>query len=271
MKRISLFAALLLGLTIQSFAQCGGKGLKALEAKDFPAAWAAFEECLKEDATDISANFGISRLYGMDPAKKDAQKALDHLVTAESGWAKLDEKGRAKFEKLGVTTAELESRRSRIEATFLEAAKVKNTVEGFDAFLIAFPNSVSATACRNYRNDLAYKLALEEGSVEALDNYLTTYPDAENAKDVAKVRDERATAEALKANTEEALANFLKRYPNAMQAPQIQQRLNAVAFENAKSANTVDAFREYIARFPNSVFITQAKEKLEWLEANGQN
>lgn len=270
MKRFTLLAALLLCLLVESQAQCGGKGMKALEVKDYASAWTDFENCLKEDAGDISANFGISRLYGMDPAKKDPQKALDHLLLVEAGWAKLDEKGRAKFEKLGVTTAELESRRSRIEASMLEVAKTNNTVAGFDAFLIQFPNSVSATVCRNYRNDLAYKLALEEGSVEALDNYLTTYPDAENAKDVAKVRDERATSETLKANTEEAMVNFLKRYPAALQAPQIQQRLNAVAFENAKTANTVEAFRSYVDRFPDSVFITQAKEKLEWLEANGQ-
>lgn len=270
MKRVSLIAVLLLCLAVQSLAQCGGKGVKALDAKDYATAWTEFEACLKSDPQDITANFGLSRLYGMDPAKKDPQKALDHLVAAEAGWAKLDEKDQSKLEKSGVTTAELQSRRNRVEASFLEAAKAKNSVEAYDAFLIAFPNSVSATVCRNYRNHRAYELALEEGSVAALDDYLTTYPDAENAKDVAKVRDERATAEALKAGTEAALENFLTRYPTALQAPQIQQRLNAVAFENAKAANTVDAFREYIARFPDSVFITQAKEKLEWLEAQEQ-
>ena len=105
MKRFTLLAALLLCLLVESQAQCGGKGMKALEVKDYASAWTDFENCLKEDAGDISANFGISRLYGMDPAKKDPQKALDHLLLAEAGWAKLDEKGRAKFEKLGVTLA----------------------------------------------------------------------------------------------------------------------------------------------------------------------
>lgn len=270
MKRISTLCVLLLCGALHLQAQCGAKGIKALEAKDFPTAWTELEECLKVDASDISANFGMSRLYGMDPAKKDPQKALEYLQRAEEGWAKLDQKGQAKFEKLGVTTAELSTRRTRVEASLLEVAKTKNTVEAYDAFLIAFPNSNSATVCRNLRNSRAYELALQDGSVEAIDNYLTTYPDAENAKDVAVERDKRATAAALKANTEEALANFLLRYPNALQAPQIQQRLNAVAFENAKAANSVDAFREYIARFPDSVFITQAKEKLEFLEAQSQ-
>ncbi|MFN8394850.1 MAG: hypothetical protein U0176_09290 [Bacteroidia bacterium] len=269
MKRATLFTALLLAVGIQASAQCGAKGMKAIEDKNFANAWSAFEDCLKDDPNEISANFGMSRLYGMDPAKKDMQKALDHLVIAETGWAKLADKDRGKYEKLGITTAELQTRRDRVEASFLEAAKQKSSVEAYDAFLLAFPNSASATVCRNYRNDLAYQLALKAGTVAALDDYLITYPDAENAKDVAKVRDEHATKEALAANTEEALENFLKRYPTAMQAPQIQQRLNAVAFENAKTANTVDGYREYIARFPDSVFIMQAKEKLEFLEAQG--
>jgi hypothetical protein len=267
MKRIALFAVLTV-LSIWSLpAQCGGKGMKAIEAKDYPTAWAAFEECLKADAHDISANFGMSRLYGMDPSKKDMQKALQHLQEVEVGWAKLDEKGQAKYEKLGVTTAEIAARRSRVEASFLEAAKAKNTVAAYDDFLIAFPTSTAATTCRNYRNDLAYKLAEATGTVEALDDYLVTYPDAENVAVVTKARDLRATSEALKANTEEALANFLRRYPNAQQFPQIQQRLNALAFDNAKSANTIEAYKNYIARFPDAVFIPQAKEKLDFLEA----
>ena len=79
MKRFTLLAALLLCLLVESQAQCGGKGMKALEVKDYASAWTDFENCLKEDAGDISANFGISRLYGMDPAKKDPQKALQNL------------------------------------------------------------------------------------------------------------------------------------------------------------------------------------------------
>lgn len=270
MKRVTLLAALLLCCWIEIQAQCGGKGMKAIDAKDYPAAWAAFEECLKADANDVSANFGMSRLYGLDPAKKDMNKALEHLLLTESGWGKLDEKGKAKFEKLGVTAAEIGTRHSRIEASFLEVAKSKNTVEGYENFLISFPTSTSTAICTNLRNKRAYEITLEDGSVAAIDEYLITYPDAENAKDVAKERDKRATAEALQANTEEALSNFILRYPTAIQAPQIQQRLNALAFENAKTANTVEAYKSYIARFPDSVFMTQATDKLEWLQSQEQ-
>lgn len=270
MKRAFFLIAALLTLSLQLPAQCGGKGMKAIESKDYSGAFAAFEDCLKSDPSDVSANFGMSRLYGLDPAKKDMGKAMEYLKATEAGWAKLDEKGRAKFEKLGVTTAEIESRRSRVEASFLEAAKAKNTIAAFDEFLIAFPNSTSTTVCRNYRNDLALKIATATGTVDALDEYLSTYPDAENFADVSKTRDKLATEAALKANTEEALSHFLAHYPTALQGPQIQQRLNAVAFENAKAANTIDAFQVYIARFPDAVFIPQAKEKLEWLLAQEQ-
>ncbi len=271
MKRITLLAVGLFALVLQVQAQCGGKGIKAIDAKEYAAAYASLEECLKADPTDISAHFGLSRLHGIqESGKKDRALALDHLKQAEAGWAKLDAKGQAKYEKLGITTATLEERRDRIESSFLEAAKAENTVAAYDNFLIAFPTSKATNTCRNYRNDLAYKIATAAGTVEALDDYLNTYPDAENVEPVTKARDQLATTEALKANSEEVLTNFLRRYPNAMQAPQIQQRLNALAFENAKTANTIEAYKSYIARFPDAVFITQAKEKLEYLEAQEQ-
>jgi hypothetical protein len=271
MKRFTLIICALLAIGSSALAQCGGKGLKAIDAKDYATAWTSLDECLKADPDDISAHFGLSRLHGIQEAgKKDKALALDHLRQATAGWDKLDEKGRAKFEKMGITTASLEERRDRIESTFLEAAKAENTVAAYDEFLITFPNSKSANTCRNYRNDLAYKLATDAGTVDALDEYIMAYPDAENIIDVTKARDLLASTEALKTGTEASLTHFLQRYPTALQAPQVQQRLNAVAFDNAKAANTVEAFKNYIARFPDAVFITQAREKLEWLEAQQQ-
>ena len=267
MKRTLTLLLVLFCGGITAYAQCGGKGIKAIDAKDFSTAWSSFDDCLKSDPADLSAHFGMSRLYGMDPAKKDKALALEHLVKAEEGWGKLDDKGKAKYEKMGITNASMEERRDRIEASHLEAAKASNTVEAYDGFLISFPNSKSTNTCRNYRNDLAYKLATAAGTVDALDEYIMTYPDAENIKDVTKARDQLATTQALKANTEEALVNFLRRYPTAIQAPQIQQRLNALAFENVKSANTIDGYQSYISKYPESVFVMQAKEKLEFLQA----
>jgi hypothetical protein len=267
MKKFSILLALSCLIAWQLPAQCGGKGMKALDDKDYKGAFSAFEECLGTDPNDISANFGMARLYGADPAKKDRQKAKAHLVLAEDAWAKLDEKGRAKLEKLGITTADLEARRSQIESSFLEAAKGQNTVAAYDEFLAAFPNSKLGTVCRNYRNDLAYKEAQADGSVEALDAYIARYPDAENLPTVTATRDQLASTVALKTNTEGAMENFLQRYPGAKQAAQIQQRLNAIAFENVKAENTIAAFERYIARFPDSVFIPQAQDRLAFLKS----
>ena len=259
-----LIGALLLG---NAFAQSTSKGLKALEAKDYPAAWENFEGAVQDNPSDVAAQFGLSKLYGIEGSgNKSKEKALEHLVAAENAWAKLDEKGKAKVEKSGVTFAELNSRRNQIESSFLEAAKDVHTIEAYDEFLKNFPESKHAVAATNYRNALAWDQARENGSVAAMDEFLTKYPDADEVKVATPIRDERATVLALQAGTEEALTNFLSKYPAAIQAPQIKQRLNAVAFENAKLTNTIAVYREYIERYPDSVFLTQAKERLEWLE-----
>jgi tetratricopeptide (TPR) repeat protein len=271
MKRLTLLVVLTAALTYSTYGQNAAKGLKAIDAKDYTTAWKELEGAHQADANDIAANFGLSRLFGIGEAgKKSKEKALEHLQAAEAAWARLDEKGREKLVKSGVTTAELDERRTKIESTFLEAAKAENTLEAYNAFLEAFPNAKALTTATNYRNALAFEMAQEQGTVEALDKFLAAYPKAEQAAEAATIRNQMATAEALKANTEEALKNFLKKYPDALQAPQIQQRLNAVAFENAKAANTIEAFENYIILCPESVFITQAKERLEWLKSQGE-
>lgn len=271
MKRIVpllLFAGFLFG---SLFAQSASKGMKALKAKDYTNAWKNFEVAAINDPNDAAAQFGLSKMYGIEAAgRKDKDKALEHLLAAEAAWAKLDEKSQSKLSKLGVTTAELTTRRTRIESSFLEVAKKENTLDAYNAFLKNFPNAKGAIAATNYRNALAWEQTQENGSIEAMDNFIANYPNADEVKTATPIRDERATVLALQAGTEASLTNFLDKYPSAVQAPQIKQRLNAVAFENAKITNTAAAFKSYIERFPDSVFLTQAKERLEWLESKEQ-
>lgn len=248
-------------------AQTASKGVKALNSKDYEEAWKNFEVAAITDPSDVAAQFGLSKMYGIDAAgRKDKAKALEHLLAAEAAWAKLDEKSQSKLSKLGVTTAELTSRRSRIEASYLEAAKDENTIAAYNVFLENFPESKSAVSATNYRNALAWEQTQANGSIAAMDKFLADYPNADEVKIATPIRDERATVLALQAGTEAALTSFLEKYPAAPQAPQVKQRLNAVAFENAKIENSVAAYKSYIERFPDSVFLTQAKERLEWLE-----
>lgn len=268
MKRFVIFILLLGVYSITILAQNASKGIKAFESKDYPVAWENFEGIVKSDPNDITANFYLSKLFGIDDAEnKSKEKALDHLKAAEAEWSKLDDKSKAKLEKSGITNAELASRRNRIESSFLEEAKELHSIEAYNNFLENFPDSKSATACRNYRNELAWEQTKENGSIEAMDKFIAKYPDADEIKVAKPIRDERATVLALQAGTEEALSNFLSKYPDAIQAPQIKQRLNAVAFENAKQINSIEAYKSYINRFPDSVFLTQAKERLSWLES----
>jgi ribosomal 50S subunit-associated protein YjgA (DUF615 family) len=271
MKNLTIAVLCMLAFACGALAQNSAKGMKALEAKDYAGAFAEFDAALKSDPDDLIAHFGMSKLHGIEASgKKDKALALEHLLAAEAGWAKLDEKSKAKVQKAGISQADMEERRNRVESSYLEAAKAENTVAAYNVFLEKFPASKSAESAANYRNNMAWVEAQEDGSIEALSNFINKYPDAAEVKECKKQRNEMATAAALKDGSEPALEDFLAKYPDAIQAPQIRQRLNAVAFENAKASNSVEKMRLYIEKHPDSVFLTQAKELLEWLEQQAE-
>lgn len=275
MKQLSksLFVSLLLLLASDFVAaQSLSKAFKALDAQDWQAARTAFEAALEVDKTDPAAHFGMSRLYGSKASgMRDKEMALKHLVQAEFGLGRLDDKSKSKLSKMGVSNAELVTRRDQIEKSFLQDAKNAGTVDAYNHFIERFPESPSARIATNYRNAKAFEEAKTAGTVDALDAFIASYPEAEEIEDVIVERDKKAAEEALKAGTVAAFSHFLAHYPEAPQAPQMQQRLNAAAFEEAKKTNTVNAYKAYIEKYPSSIFIMQAKDKLEWLESGGGN
>jgi hypothetical protein len=260
-----ILLALLIGGTLPAQT---AKGLKALEASDYKGAKAAFESALASDASDAGAHLGLSRYYGIQASgERDLEKAIASLASAEQLYNAADEKGKAKYEKSGVSATTLAERRSKVESAFLEQAKDVHTIAAYDAFLARFPASTVARPATNYRNELAFKAAETENTEASWNYFIKTYPEAEVLPQAIVNRNKVASEAALKANTVEAYAAFVRNYPDALQAPQMQQRLNSVAFDAAKAQNTAAGYEAYLRDYPDSIFAAQAKQRLEALRA----
>jgi outer membrane protein assembly factor BamD (BamD/ComL family) len=261
MKKIVLLTALIIFVT-SAFAQKATKGYKDLDDKNYEDARKLFESELKDDPNDVAANYGMSRYYGATShGERDTELSLEHLVKAEEGYAKMDEKGKDKLEKAGLTSGDLISRRDKVEKTFFEYAKKDNAIPVYEKFAARFPESKYALNALELRDGLAYDQAKSINTIEAYTQYLKKYPDSYGAKEARQKRNIMAADKALKENTVEGFQFFVENYPESPSAEQMKQRLYGAAWEEVQKINTPAAYSNYAQKYPESVFAEKAKAR----------
>lgn len=266
MKKCLLFTALIV-FSLPLLAQKATKGYKLLDDKEFDKAREIFEDVLQEDPNDVAANFGMSRYYGVTrTGDRDNEKALEYLVKAETDWEKLDDKTKGKYEKAGLTSGDLTTRRDKILKAMFEEIRKDGSIPELEAYAARFPGTRYAEQALARRDEMAYEMAANIGTIESLTDFLKKYPNSYEAKAARQKRDIMATDKALKENTIEGFRFFLDNYPEAVSAPQIKQRLFAAEWEAAQKANTLEAYEAYMKKYPDSVFFERAKAQVNLLK-----
>jgi outer membrane protein assembly factor BamD (BamD/ComL family) len=255
-----LLLALLLAWTATAFAQKATKGYKDLDDKNYEDARKIFEGVLNDEPNDVAAHYGMSRYYGATShGERDTELSLDHLVKAEEGYAKMDAKEKEKLEKAGLTSADMASRRDKVEKTFFEYAKKENAIPAYEKFATRFPDSKYVTPALEARDALAWETASKINTIESLNEFLAKYPESYQSKEAKQRRNIMAADKALKENTAEAFRHFVENYPDAPSAPQMKQRLYAAEWETVQKTHTKEAYAEYARKYPESVFAEKAR------------
>ena len=192
--------------------------------------------------------------------------------------------------------------KSADDEAWVKALEV-DTVEGYRAYLAAFPNGRHVEDAQRLLNEFdekAWSLADERDTIEGYEDYLESWPEGlhvtEARERIAKIKAEeearrknaaeaaRQEAAAWKAaaetNTIPSYEGYLSKYPTGKNAPEAQTRIERLraeaarqqasaadeaAWTAAKATGTADAYQQYLTSFPQGAHVPEAIAKLEEL------
>ena len=171
-----------------------------------------------------------------------------------------------------------------------------DTVEGYRAYLEAFPNGRHVEDAQRLLNEFdeeAWALAEERDTVQGYEDYLESWPEglhateardriarmkaAEEArlkKEQEAIRKEAAAWKtAAEANTVPSYQTYLANFPSGKNAPEAQARINRLQTSEADkaawtatiAADTADAYQQYLTSFPQGAHVAEAISRLETL------
>jgi len=100
------------------------------------------------------------------------------------------------------------------EGTALRDAEMKDSPEGYEAFLAEYPDSAEAIRLRERIDELRFLRAKSDKTSEAMRTYLTHHPDGAHVDEARKLEDEISYHEAAAENTAEAFRAYLDSHPD---------------------------------------------------------
>ena len=128
-----------------------------------------------------------------------------------------------------------------------------DTVEGYRAYLAAFPNGRHIEDAQRLLNEFdeeAWVLADERDTIEGYENYLESWPEGLHATEARdRIAKMKAEEEARRKNAEEAA------------------RQEAAAWKTAAQANTIPSYEGYLAKFPTGKNASEAQTRIARLRA----
>ena len=178
-----------------------------------------------------------------------------------------------------------------------------DTVEGYRAYLAAFPNGRHKEDAQRLINEFdeeAWKLADERNTIAGYEDYLESWPEGlhvtEARERIARIKAEeearrKSAAEAARqeaaawkaaaeANTIPSYEGYLSKFPTGKNAAEAQTRIERLraeearkqaaaadeaAWQAANATGTADAYQQYLTSFPQGAYVPQAIAKLEEL------
>ncbi|MEP4052593.1 MAG: SUMF1/EgtB/PvdO family nonheme iron enzyme [Litorimonas sp.] len=171
-----------------------------------------------------------------------------------------------------------------------------DTVEGYRAYLTAFPNGRHVEDAQRLINEFdeeAWSLADERNTVQGYEDYLASWPEglhATEARDrIAKIKAEEearrknaqeaarqeaaAWKAAAEANTIPSYEGYLSKFPSGKNAGEAQSRIDRLrasaadegAWTAAKAVDTADAYQQYLTSFPQGAHVAEAIARIEEL------
>lgn len=150
--------------------------------------------------------------------------------------------------------------RSRIEDLRYEGARREGSLAAYEGFLAAYPSGRRSEEARHEIMRLEYEEVREANQLAGYLRFIKRYPDGELSQQARELARPLLRTYAETRDTEQVYVAFLRRYPNGPDSDALAARLRAIRFARAKAENTLEAYDAFLTIYPTGEPATEARD-----------
>jgi len=239
--------------------------LKALEKKEFEKVEELLLKSLEKDSINPGSKYVFSRLYtSADFARYNIDSAHFFIIAAQSEFAKLETKDRENLIKDDVTEMHLSTQHALVDSLAYATSVNKKTLDGYNHFVLNYPNASQYPEAVKARNGIAFKLAADQGTWQAYKSFMDTYPASMEIDQATKEYNRLIFEEKTKSGDKGDIEAFLEEHPETP----YRQKLEEKVFKDLTTFGEYSGFLDFIKKYDNPTLKKKAIDMLHYLDAN---
>lgn len=196
--------------------------------------------------------------------RRNNERAYAALLRTRNLLKGLNNLKRGLLRRDGLTEEKVEQKLREVTALGLSDAQRANTKEAFNRFRERYAETMTRElelAAQEGVSAIDYRIAEEENSVEGYEHFLAAHPESSQAAEAEQRMQKLAYDKAKSLNTLAAYERYVADYPDAEEAEEAEQQVYGMMYYRALAQNTEEAFTRYAEDYPESPFTPAARRK----------
>lgn len=144
---------------------------------------------------------------------------------------------------------DLETVRMEVEASLMEYAKSKGTVDAYDKIINICESCSYLDDAKRGKEDLIFNKSLKGATLRDIEKFIQDYPNSANRDKAINMRDSIAFVKCPK--TADAYAAYMEKYPDSKYNSEIEKGLLQMSYDEAKANDNINTYAKFIGLYPN--------------------
>ncbi|MEQ1584985.1 MAG: WG repeat-containing protein [Cyclobacteriaceae bacterium] len=217
------------------------------------------QKSLRKDTSNVEATYVMTRWF-LTPGNPEFQvdSAHHYINKSEKLFYQLSLRDRERVQRFPIDSLILQILHDKIDSTAFERAKLINTEEAYNRFLVSFPLAQQRNNAIELRDEVSFLEALKVNTYHSFNDYLVRYPQSHRAREAMDRYERLLFEEKTKDKKLSSYKSFFQNYPSSPYSALAQKEI----FELITATGDLETFLLYIKEYPHGLFAKFARDIL---------
>lgn len=233
--------------------------LNRLQSGKWERALHLLQKSLRKDTSNVEANYVMTRWF-LTPGNPEFQvdSAHHYIRKTEKLFYQLSFRDRERVQRFPIDSLILKVLHDKIDSTAFERAKLINTEEAYNRFIVSFPLAQQLNNAIELRDEVSFLESLKINTYHSFNDYLVRYPQSHRAREARDRYEKLLFEEKTKDEKLTSYKSFFENYPMSPYSAATQKEI----FELITAPGDPETFLQYLKEYPHGLFAKFARDIL---------
>lgn len=217
------------------------------------------QKSLRKDTSNVEATYVMSRWF-LTPGNPEfhVDSAHQYIKKSERILYQLSLRDRERVQRFPIDSLILKELHDKIDSTAFERAKLINTEDAYNRFIISFPLAQQLNNAIELRDEVSFLESLKVNTYHSFNDYLVRYPQSHRAREARDRYEKLLFEEKTKDKKLSSYKSFFQNYPASPYSAAAQKEI----FELITASGDPETFLQYLKEYPLGLFAKFARDIL---------